>query len=193
MLAAIIAFGLFGAPKPQPCPSQDFVQCQDTRALLANPGFHLALQTFLGDAHERLLRGDRPLYDQVLDMMSTPEDHALEVGQNMKMFVGCKRMACPEKAAFIVDQTGIKAIGVIDYSHGEPALEVIVRRREDTEMAPQQALHDWAEACVSHQASHDHANTSLHDIRVRALEDDGPGGAAQPATRQQAFFSLPHQ
>ena len=127
MLAAIVAFSLFGARKPLPCPDRAFVQCVDTRALTANPGFQVALHDFLGGAHERLLHGDRPLYDQVLELMANPDRIAPEVGDDMRLYAGCRRMACPEKAAVIVGQRGILAVGLIDYTTGDPALEVIVR------------------------------------------------------------------
>ena len=96
MLAVILVFGLFGPPKPVPCPSRDLVQCVDTRALNANPGFPLALHDFLGVAHERLLHGDRPLYDQVLELMARPDGQAApKVGEDMRLFAGCRKMACP--------------------------------------------------------------------------------------------------
>ena len=132
MLAAIFVFGLFGAPKPLPCPSRALVECVDTRALTANPGFQEALHDFLGASHERLLHGDRPLYDQVLELMARPESVAApRVGEDMRLYAGCRRMSCPEKAAVIVGEHGILAVGLIDYSRGDPALEVIVRRGGD--------------------------------------------------------------
>lgn len=192
MLAAILAFGLFGAPKPQPCPPRAFVQCADTRALTANPGFQAALHDFLGAAHERLLHGDRPLYDQVLELMARPDGGAApQVGEDMRLYAGCRRMACPEKAAVIVGQRGILAVGLIDYTHGDPALEVIVRRADNGAWGPEQALRSWAEGAVARQAEHDHANTSLHDMRVRAL--DQAASADPPPTRHglRGLLSLP--
>ncbi len=118
MLAAILAFSLFGAPKPLPCPAHDFGQCADTRALTADADFQAALRQFLGGAHERLLHGDRPLYDQVLELLANPERAAPQVGEDMRLYAGCRKMACPEKAAVIVGRRGIQAIGLIDYTRG---------------------------------------------------------------------------
>jgi hypothetical protein len=193
MLAAIIALSLFAAPKPQPCPSHALVQCADTRALTADPGFEPALHAFLGASHERLLHGDRPLYDQVLAMMARPEGGAPpHVGEDMRLFAGCRRMACPEKAAVIVGQHGIMAVGLIDYTRGDPDLEVIVRHSDAASWEPEQALRTWAEDCVAHQADHDHANTSLRGMRVRALAEEPPGGPPKPHHSLGALFTLPH-
>ena len=186
MFAAILAFGLFGAPKPLPCPAHALAQCADTRALTADPDFLADLRTFLGPAHERLLHGDRPLYDQVLELLAKPDPNAPQVGEDMRLYAGCRRLACPEKAAVIVGQRGIEAIGVIDYSKGGPDLEVIVRR--SGAWGPQQALRSWAEVAVTHQAEHDHANMSLRATRVRALEEETAGGP----TPERRRFSLPH-
>ena len=186
MLATIIAFSLFGAPKPAPCPAGPLMGCADTRALTADPDFLFALRDFLGGAHERLLHGDRPLYDQVLELLANPDRAAPRVGEDMRLFSGCRRMSCPEKAAVIVGRQGILAIGLIDYTHGEPGLEVIVRRSGTADWAPEQALKAWAGQAVTNQADHDHANTSLHQTRVRALEEET---AAQP--KRRGLFNLP--
>ena len=187
MFAAILAFGLFGAPKPLPCPAHALARCADTRALTADPDFLAALRDFLGPAHERLLHGDRPLYDQVLELLAKPDPNAPQVGEDMRLYAGCRRLACPEKAAVIVGQGGIAAIGVIDYSKGDPDLEVIVRRSGAPAWGAQQALRSWAEVAVTHQAEHDHANMALRQTRVRALEEET---AAGPERRH--LFSLPH-
>ena len=192
MLAAILVFGLFGAPKPSPCPSRALVECVDTRALTANPAFQEALHDFLGASHERLLHGDRPLYDQVLELMANPEGAAApRVGEDMRLYAGCRRMSCPEKAAVIVGDRGILAVGLIDYTHGEPTLEVIVRRADNSAWGPQQALHSWAEGVVTHQAEHDHANTSLHETRVRALEEEAAAGPPPAKHGLLGLLSLP--
>lgn len=191
LAAAILVFGLFGPPKPQPCPAQAFVQCADTRALTANPGFQAALHDFLGASHERLLHGDRALYDQVLELMARPEHAAPQVGEDMRLYAGCRRMACPEKAAVIVGRRGILAVGLIDYTRGDPALEVIVRRADNTSWGPRQALQTWAAAAVSQQAEHDHANTSLRDIRVRALDEEAAAGPPPFRHGLRSLLSLP--
>jgi hypothetical protein len=191
MLAAIVAFGLFGAPKPLPCPSRAMVECADTRALTADPGFQSALHDFLGASHERLLHGDRPLYDQVLELMANPERAAPRVGEDMRLYAGCRRMACPEKAAVIVGERGILAVGLIDYTTGDPALEVIVRHADNNAWGPEQALRSWAEGVVAHQADHDHANTSLHDTRVRALDDEALAGPPPARRGLRSLLSLP--
>ncbi len=191
MLAAILAFSLFGAPKPLPCPSGALVQCADTRALSANPGFQAALRDFLGASHERLLHGDRPLYDQVLELMAQPDRAAPQVGEDMRLYGGCRRMSCPEKAAVIVGRRGILAVGLIDYTHGEPALEVIVRHADNSAWGPEQALRTWAEGAVAHQAEHDHANTSLHETRVRGLEDEAAAGPPPARHGLRSLLSLP--
>jgi hypothetical protein len=194
MLAAIIALSLFGAPKPVPCPSHALVQCADTRALTAEPSFQPALHDFLGASHERLLHGDRPLYDQILQMMARPDGAVPpHVGQDMRLFAGCRRMSCPEKAAVVVGPHGIMAVGLIDYTHGDPALEVIVRHADADSWGPEQALRTWAEDCVAKQADHDHANTSLRGgTRVRALADEPVGGPAKPHRSLHALFTPPH-
>ena len=196
MLAAIIAFSLFSAPKPQPCPSRAFEQCADTRDLTANPGFQAALHEFLGASHERLLHGDRPLYDQVMELMARPDGTvAPHLGDNMRLYAGCRRMACPEKAAVIVSQHGILAVGLIDYTRGDPALEVIVRRADDSVWGCEQALRTWAESAVAVQAEHDHANTGLHDMRVRALDQEiagGPPPARHGLPSFRSLLTLPH-
>jgi len=188
MLAAIFAFALFAAPKPLPCPAHDYAQCADTRALTADPEFRAALRNFLGQSHERLLHGDRPLFDQVLELLANPDPNAARVGEDMRLFAGCRRLACPEKAAVIVGSRGIQAIGVIDYSGGAPVLEVIVRRSGAAAWGPQQALRSWAEDAVTHQAEHDHANMALREIRVRALDEEA---AAGPRPERRSLFSLP--
>jgi hypothetical protein len=192
MLAAIVAFSLFGAPKPLPCPAHALAQCADTRALTADPAFQAALHDFLGGAHERLLHGDRPLYDQVLELLARPDRSAPQVGEDMRLFAGCRRMACPEKAAVIIGSRGILAVGLIDYTAGEPALEVIVRRADGRLWGSQQALQAWAEAAVTRQADHDHANMRLGQTRVRALDEEASASAPAPhRMRLPALFSLP--
>jgi hypothetical protein len=192
MLAAILFFGLFGAPKPLPCPDRAFVQCADTRALTANPGFQAALHDFLGASHERLLHGDRPLYDQVLELMARPEAaSAPRVGEDMRLYAGCRRMACPEKAAVIVGQRGILAVGLIDYTTGDPALEVIVRRADTSAWGPEQALRNWAAGAVAHQADHDHANMALRNMRVRALDEEAAAGPPPARRGLRGLLSLP--
>jgi hypothetical protein len=193
MLAAIIAFSLFSAPKPAPCPARAFDECADTRALTANPGFQAALHDFLGASHERLLHGDRPLYDQVMELMARPDgSNASRLGDDMRLYAGCRRMACPEKAAVIVSQDGIVAVGLIDYTRGDPALEVIVRHADDSAWGPERALRSWAEGAVAVQAEHDHANTGLHDMRVRALDDEVAGGPPRPKRHLWSLLTLPH-
>ncbi len=186
MLTAILAFSLFGAPKPLPCPAHAMAQCADTQALAADPEFQTALRDFLGAAHERLLHGDRPLYDQVMELLAKSEQSAPKVGEDMRLFAGCRRLSCPEKAAVIVGSRGILAIGLIDYTHGEPGLEVIVQRSDATVWGPQQALRAWAEHAVSSQADHDHANTALSETRIRALQEE-PAARAE----RRGLFSLP--
>ncbi len=190
MLGAILALGLFGGPRPQPCPAARFVQCEDTRALSANAGFQQALHQFVGDAHERLLHGDKPLYDQVLQLIANPQAPGRGVGEDMKLFAGCRRFACPEKAAVIVSQRGIIAIGIVDYSHGDPGLEVIVRHADASALAYQNALKDWAQAAVAGQAAHDHASMSLHQVRIRALDSETASNATQRARRH--LFDMPN-
>jgi hypothetical protein len=193
MLAAIIALSLFAAPKPLPCPSHALVQCADTRALTADPAFQAALHDFLGAKHERLLHGDRPLYDQVLELMAKPDGgSAPHVGEDMRLYAGCRRMSCPEKAAVIVGQHGILAIGLIDYTHGDPGLEVIVRHSSLAAGEPGEALKVWAQDCVAHQADHDHANTGLHGMRVRALDEEPAGGLPKSQRSLRGIFTLPH-
>lgn len=189
MLAAIIAFSLFGAPRPLPCPARAFEQCADTRALTADADFRVALRDFLGPAHQRLLHGDRPLYDQVLELMAHPDRSAPRVGEDMRLFAGCRPRSCPEKAAVIVGERGILAVGLIDYTQGEPQLEVIVRRSGPGVWGPEQALRTWAEDAVASQADHDHANTALAETRVRVLDEEA---AARPKpVARRGLFSLP--
>ena len=187
MLSAIIAFSLFGAPKPLPCPARAYVECADTRALTADTDFRLALRDFLGPAHQKLLHGDRPLYDQVLELMGNPDRAAPQVGEDMRLFGGCRRMSCPEKAAVIVGRRGILAVGLIDYTRGEPQLEMIVRRSGPANWGPEQALRTWAEGAVTHQAEHDHANTALAQTHARSLDEEGVGS---PKPRR-SLFTLP--
>jgi len=189
VLSAIIAFSLFGAPKPLPCPARAFVQCADTRALTNDADFLVALHQFLGPAHQRLLHGDRPLYDQVLELMAKPDRAAPQVGEDMRLFSGCRRMSCPERAAVIVGRRGILAIGLIDYSRGEPDLEVIVRRSGPALWGPEQALRAWAEDAVKSQAEHDHANTALAETHVRALEEETASVSKREPRR--GLFTLP--
>ena len=192
MLAALVAFGLFGTPQALPCPSHALVQCADTRALTADPAFQAALHQFLGASHERLLHGDRPLYDQVLELMAKPQSgSAPRVGDDMRLYAGCRRMACPEKAAVIVNEQGILAVGLIDYTHGDPALEVIVRHAYVAASGPEEALRSWAQSCVAQQAERDHANTGLHGIRVRALDEEPAGGPPTQHRSLRNLFSLP--
>jgi len=192
MLAAILVFGLFGPPKPQPCPDRALVQCVNTRALTANPGFQAALHDFLGASHERLLHGDRPLYDQVMALMAKPAAvPAPQVGEDMRLYAGCRRMACPEKAAVIVGERGILAVGLIDYTTGDPALEVIVRRSDNTAWGPERALQAWAQGAVTNQAEHDHANMALKDVRVRALDEEASAGPPPARHGLRNLLSLP--
>jgi hypothetical protein len=124
----------------------------------------------------------------VLELLARPDPAAPLVGEDMRLFAGCRRMACPEKAAVIVGRGGILAIGLIDYTQGDPDLEVIVRRSDPGVRAPQQALRAWAEGAVARQADHDHASMALRQTRVRALEEESAAGA-KPERR--GLFSLP--
>ena len=187
MLAAILAFSLIAGPKPAPCPGHALIRCADTWALTAEPAFQSALHDFLGESHERLLYGDRPLYDQVMELLARSEPIAPQVGEDMRLFAGCRRLSCPEKAAVSMGRRGILAIGVIDYTHGEPGLEVIVQRSGAAAWGPQQALRTWASNAVSRQAEHDHANTALGETRIRALKEEA---VARPGERR-GLFSLP--
>jgi hypothetical protein len=160
--------------------------------LTAEPSFQPALRTFLGASHERLLHGDRPLYDQVLELMAKPDGGAApHVGEDMRLYAGCRRMACPEKAAVIVDEHGILAIGLIDYTHGDPGLEVIVRRSNLAAGEPGEALKVWAQDCIAQQADHDHAGTGLSGMRIRALDEEPPGGPPKTQRSLRGIFSLP--
>ena len=100
-------------------------------------------------------------------------------------------MACPEKAAVIVTQSGILAVGLIDYTHGDPALEVIVRHANVAAWGPEEALKTWAHDCVAREAEHDHANTGLNGMRVRALDEEPAGGPPTPHRSLRGLFSLP--
>jgi len=109
----------------------------------------------------------------------------------MRLYAGCRRMACPEKAAVIVGQHGILAVGLIDYTRGDPALEVVVRRADSAAWGAEQALKTWAAQAVAQQADHDHANTGLTDMRVRALDEEAEAAPPSPRHGLRSLLSLP--
>jgi hypothetical protein len=187
MLAALFALALT-SPANAPSCATTFIQCADTRALTANPNFQPTLRAFLGDSHERLLHGDKPLYDQVLDMLATPETQAPRVAQDYRLYAGCRKGSCPEKAAVIIGPKTIRAVGVIDYSKGDAQLEVIIRRADPAAKQITEALTAWGNTTITRQSDIDHTGMRLQATRVRTL-DTAP--AVKPTTTARATIP-PH-
>ncbi len=175
MLAAILALGLhlpFMDAAPA-CPPAVYVSCPDSRKLARNAGFQAALYRFTGDAHGAFLHGDKPLYGQVIQLISRPTQPVQELGGGARLFAGCKFLACPEKAAVIVDRYGVLAIGIIDYGDSsDPDLDIIVRRPDAGTQMRTAALKSWADAAVAKDSDSLHTRMKVRRVNVRALDYD---------------------
>jgi hypothetical protein len=177
MLVALMAFSLsLPWSKPSsPCPPTDYVACPDAHRLATNPGFKEALRRFVGDAHGSYLHGDKPLYGQVIQLISSPTGPARDIGGGARLYPGCRFLSCPEKAAVIVDRYGVQAIGIINYgSDSNPNLEVIVRRPDARTEARAEVLRTWADLAVAQDSSNLHTRMTVKAVRIRSLDFDGP-------------------
>jgi hypothetical protein len=173
MLVALMAFGLsFPTFKgPPPCPPDRYMACPDTHRLARNVGFQQALHRFVGEAHGAYLHGDKPLYGQVIQLISTQVQPPKDLGGGAMLFAGCKFLSCPEKAAVIVDRYGVLAIGILNYRSGsDPDLDVIVRRPDAATPARAEILKTWAQSAVSKDSSLMHTAIILRKVRLRSLD-----------------------
>jgi hypothetical protein len=179
MLATILAFGLslpWSRPSA-PCPPTYFVVCPDTGHLSRNIGFQQSLHAFLGDSRAMYLHGDRPLYGQVIQLISVQAQPPRDLGGGQRLFVGCRRWSCPEKAAVIVDAREILAIGILNYrADSNPGLDVIVRRADSAASARAEVLRQWATAAVADDSDRMHSHMVLKGIKIRALDYEPPPG-----------------
>jgi len=187
MFAAILAFGLtFGAPKP-PCVAPLFATCANSRALWASKDFQEALQRFLGDAEGDYRQHDRSAYKEVVARLFDPYAPPRDLGGGARLYPGCRFAECPEKAAVIIDRSGIVAIGVLDYhSDFNPALEVLVQRSGPASAARAGVLKAWADQAVADDAARMHGPIVLKGVTVRALREETASAAPAKACSKVA-------
>jgi hypothetical protein len=173
MFAAILAFGLtLGSHKP-PCVTPVYATCANARLLAASPDFQDMLKRFLGDTAGNYRQVDRSLYKEVIDRMFDPYAPPRDIGGGARLFPGCRFAACPEKAAIIMDRTGVLAIGVLDYhSDFNPGLDVIVERSGPLTTARAAVLKAWADQAVAEDAARLHGPIALKGVQIRALREE---------------------
>jgi hypothetical protein len=174
MLVAVLAFGLtLKSFEPNSCAAPIAVNCASARQLANSDDFQAALRRFVGDAHGNYRRGNRLLYKEVEVRLAVPEDAPVDLGGGAKLFAGCMRFVCPEKAAVIVDASGVAAIGVLDYhSDNNPTLEVLVQRSGVQSTLRANILRAWADRAVARDAGLMHAPLTVRAMRVRALQEE---------------------
>jgi hypothetical protein len=173
MFAAVLAFGLtLGSHKPA-CAAPVYTSCANSRQLVASNEFQASLKRFLGDAEDNYRQADRQIYKEVVDRLHTPYAPPRDIGGDARLFPGCRFNACPEKAAVIMDKTGVLAIGVLDYhSDFNPSLEVLVGRSGPQATARAAVLKAWADKAVADDSARMHAPIVLKGMKIRALRED---------------------
>jgi hypothetical protein len=122
-------------------------------------------------------------------MLGRPETSAPMVTQEFRLYAGCRKGSCPEKAAVIIGPRTIRAVGVIDYSKGDAQLLVIIRRGDAAATQLTQALTTWGNRTITQQSDLDHTGMRLQATRVRTL-DTAP--IAKPPTQQARATIPPH-
>jgi hypothetical protein len=195
MFAAVLAFGLtLGGHKP-PCSAPLYAACANSRQLVSNRDFQAALRRFLGDHEGRYRRGTRLIYKEVAERLGEPKGPPVDIGAGARLFAGCRFIACPEKAAVIIDRTGVLAVGVIDYhSDVNPSLEVDVQRSGSEAAARAATLKVWADRAVADDSARMHAPIVLQHVTVRALREESPQQqAALQAKACSRFAALIHR
>ena len=175
MFAAVLAFGFaLGGHKPA-CSAPLYAACANSRQLISNKDFQATLRRFLGDREGRYRRGTRLIYKEVAERLGEPKGPPLDIGGGARLYAGCRFTACPEKAAVIIDRTGVLAVGVIDYhSDFNPALEVDVQRSGPQVAADATALRAWADKAVAEDAAAMHAPIAIQGMTIRVLREERP-------------------
>jgi hypothetical protein len=175
MFAAVLVFSLtLGSHRP-PCSAPLYAACANSRQLISNGDFRATLRRFLGDREGAYRRGTRLIYKEVAERLGEPKGPPLNIGGGARLFAGCRFTACPEKAAVILDRTGVLAVGVIDYhSDFNPSLEVDVQRSGPLVAAQAAALRAWADKAVAEDAATQHAPIVLKAMTIRALNEEKP-------------------
>jgi hypothetical protein len=179
MFAAMLVFGLTLGSHKAPCSAPLYTACANSRQLISNKDFQATLRRFLGDREGNYRRGTRLIYKEVAERLREPKGPPLDIGAGARLFAGCRFTACPEKAAVILDRTGVLAVGVVDYhSDFNPSLEVDVQRSGPQAAAEAAALRAWANRAVAEDAATQHAPIALEGMTVRALREEKPGQQA---------------
>ena len=173
MFAAVLAFGLTLGGHAPPCSAPLYATCANSRQLLSNQDFKAALQRFLGDKEGSYRRGTRLIYKEVVERLSVPKGPPQTLDGGARLFAGCRFISCPEKAAVIMDRSGILAVGVIDY-HADfnPTLDVVVQRSGPQANARAAILKAWADRAVAEDAAAMHAPIAVKAVQLRALRED---------------------
>jgi hypothetical protein len=121
---------------------------------------------------------DRSIYKEVIARMFDPYAPPRDIGGGARLFPGCRFAACPEKAAVIMDRTGVLAIGVLDYhSDFNPDLEVIVEHSGPASTAHAAVLKAWADKAVADDAARMHGPIVLKGVQIRALREETAAAA----------------
>ncbi len=191
MFAALLAFSLsLGAHKsPRTCGPAPFAECETSRELVTSKEFPPALKRLVGGAEAAFSQRKRPIYKEVIERLKVSGGPAQDIGHGARLFGGCRQNACPEKAAVIVDRTGVVAIGVVDYrSDFNPNLEVMVARAGPLANDQAAALKVWADKEVASDAEVLHAPIALQGVHVRSLRDEPFVAEEKPCSRLAALI-----
>jgi len=184
MFAAVLAFGFALGGHKAACAAPLYAACANSRQLIANKDFQATLRRFLGDREGSYRRGTRLIYKEIAERLGEPKGPPLDIGGGARLFAGCRFTACPEKAAVIIDRTGVLAVGVVDYhSDFNPALEVDVPRSGPQVAAQAMALRAWADKAVADDAAALHAPIVLQGMTIRALSEENPQRQAELQAR----------
>jgi hypothetical protein len=173
MFAAVLAFGLTLSGRNPACSAPLYAACANSRQLVANRDFQDTLRRFLGDKEGSYRRGTRLIYKEVVERLGVPKGPPRDLGGGVRLFAGCRFISCPEKAAVIMDRTGVVAVGLIDYhSDFNPTLDVMVQRSGPQTNARASVLKIWADRAVAEDSATVHAPIAVKAVRIRALSEE---------------------
>ncbi|MDB5459431.1 MAG: hypothetical protein JWO72_1172 [Caulobacteraceae bacterium] len=175
MIAAVLALSLaWGGSRPaRACGPAPYAACADSRQLLASKDFQASLKRFAGNAQAAYSQRDRSIAKEVAERLAAPAGPSEDLGRGVRLFAGCRTNACPEKAAVMLDRSGVLAIGVLAYhSESNPMLEVIAQRSGPQTAARAAILRSWAAKAVADDAARLHVPLVLQGVKIRALRED---------------------